>query len=175
MKVLRLALAVATAAAFAGCATEGNQDSNASGSAQPAARSASTTPAPAPAPHSATGIMTGSPGARTAPMSRSIYYAYDKSEVTPESRKVIEANAEYLRANPKVKVVVEGNADERGSAEYNVALGQRRADGVSKIMTLLGINSERIETVSFGKEKPKVVGHDEQAWSQNRRSDIVFR
>ena len=108
-------------------------------------------------------------------MMRSIFYAYDKAEVTPESRKIIEANAEYLRSNPKLKVVVEGNADERGSAEYNVALGQRRADSVSKIMTLLGISSDRIETVSFGKEKPKVVGHDESAWSQNRRSDIVFR
>ncbi|MBV9362467.1 MAG: peptidoglycan-associated lipoprotein Pal [Betaproteobacteria bacterium] len=112
---------------------------------------------------------------RTAPMMRSVYYAYDQSDITPESRKVIEANAEYLRQNPKVKVIVEGNADERGSAEYNVALGQRRADGVSKIMTLLGINSDRIESVSLGKEKPKVIGHDESAWSQNRRSDIVFR
>ena len=106
MKVLRLALAAATAAAFAGCATEGNQDkSNSSGSAQPAARSAGTTPAPAPAPHSASGIMTGAPGARTAPMTRSIYYAYDRAEVTQESRKVIEANAEYLRANP-VKTIM---------------------------------------------------------------------
>jgi peptidoglycan-associated lipoprotein len=175
MKFLRLALVVATGALF-GCATDSNQaNSNSSDSAQPAARAASAASAPAPAPHSAMGINMGSSGAKTAPMTRSIYYAYDKSEVTPESRKVIEANAEYLRANPKVKVVVEGNADERGSAEYNVALGQRRADGVSKIMTLLGINSDRIETVSFGKEKPKVVGHDEQAWSQNRRSDIVFR
>jgi peptidoglycan-associated lipoprotein len=176
MGFLRLSLVVVTAAAFAGCATEGNQDSsNSSAGAQPAARSAGASPAPAPAPDSATGIMMGASGAKSAPMMHSIYYAYDRSEVTPESRKVIEANAEYLRQNPKVKVVVEGNADERGSAEYNVALGQRRADGVSKIMTLLGINSDRIETVSFGKEKPKVVGHDESAWSQNRRSDIVFR
>jgi peptidoglycan-associated lipoprotein len=175
MKFLHLGLVVAVAAAFAGCATEGNQATNSTANAQPAARSASATPAPAPSPHSAMGIMMGSSGAKTAPMMRSIFYAYDKAELTPESRKVVEANAEYLRSNPKVKVVVEGNADERGSAEYNVALGQRRADGVSKIMTLLGINSDRIETVSFGKEKPKVVGHDESAWSQNRRSDIVFR
>jgi peptidoglycan-associated lipoprotein len=175
MNVLRLATAIATAAALAGCATEGNQATNSTATAQPAARSASATPAPAPSPHSAMGIMMGSSGAKTAPMMRSIYYAYDKADLTPESRKVVEANAEYLRQNPKLKVVVEGNADERGSAEYNVALGQRRADGVSKIMTLLGINSDRIETVSFGKEKPKVVGHDESAWSQNRRSDIVFR
>ena len=175
MKVVRLALAIATAAAFAGCATEGNQATSSTASAQPAARSASATPAPAPSPHSAMGIMMGSSGARTAPMMRSIYYAYDQADLTAESRKVVEANADYLRQNPKLKVVVEGNADERGSAEYNVALGQRRADGVSKIMTLLGINSERIESVSLGKEKPKIVGHDESAWSQNRRSDIVFR
>jgi len=173
MKAVRLALAIATAAAFAGCATEGNQATNSTANAQPAARSASATPAPSP--HSAMGIMMGSAGAKTAPMMRSIYYAYDQADLTPESRKVVEANADYLRQNPKLKVVVEGNADERGSAEYNVALGQRRADGVSKIMTLLGINSDRIETVSLGKEKPKVVGHDESAWSQNRRSDIVFR
>src|SRR2546423_9838959 len=117
----------------------------------------------------------GSSGARTAPMMRSIYYAYDQADLTAESRKVVEANADYLRQNPKLKVVVEGNADERGSAEYNVALGQRRADGVSKIMTLLGIRQDRIETVSFGKEKPKAAGHTETSWSENRRSDIVYR
>ncbi|HTM62588.1 MAG TPA: peptidoglycan-associated lipoprotein Pal [Burkholderiales bacterium] len=175
MKVVHLGLVVATAALF-GCATDSNQSSSSSASAQPAARTASSS-APAPAPHSARDITigSGSGSTRTAPMMRSIYYAYDQSEITPESRKVIEANAEYLRQNPKVKVIVEGNADERGSAEYNVALGQRRADGVSKIMTLLGINSDRIESVSLGKEKPKVIGHDESAWSQNRRSDIVFK
>ena len=175
MKFLRLSLVVATAAMF-GCATDSNQSTNSSAAAQPASRTAAA-PAPAPGPHSSRDITlgSGSGGMRTAPMMRSIYYAYDQADVTPESRKVIEANAEYLRSNPKVKVVVEGNADERGSAEYNVALGQRRADSVSKIMTLLGINSDRIETVSFGKEKPKVVGHDESAWSQNRRSDIVFK
>jgi len=175
MKFASLGLVVATAALF-GCATESSQTSNSSANAQPAARTASSA-APAPAPHSARDITigSGSGSLRTAPMMRSVYYAYDQSDITPESRKVIEANAEYLRQNPKVKVVVEGNADERGSAEYNVALGQRRADGVSKIMALLGINSDRIETVSLGKEKPKVIGHDESAWSQNRRSDIVFR
>lgn len=175
MKFVRIGLVVATAAMF-GCATDSNQSANSSAAAQPASRTAAA-PAPAPGPHSSRDITlgSGSGGMRTAPMMRSIYYAYDQADVTPESRKIIEANAEYLRSNPKVKVVVEGNADERGSAEYNVALGQRRADSVSKIMTLLGINSDRIETVSFGKEKPKVVGHDESAWSQNRRSDIVFK
>ena len=176
MKLFRLSLVIATAA-FAGCASQATQDSNANSSAPSAtARNATPAPAAAPAPHSAMEIgMGSSSGMKTAPMMRSVYYAYDKSDITDESRKVIEANAEYLRTHPAVKVVVEGNADERGSAEYNVALGQRRADSVSKIMTLLGIPSNRIETVSFGKEKPKVVGHDESAWSQNRRSDIVYK
>ncbi len=174
MKLSHLGLVIAVTAA--GCATQGNQDSNANaGSQNTAARSAASTPAAAPAPQSGMNIGMGSSGAKTAPMMRSVYYAYDKSDITDESRKVIEANAEYLRTHPGVKVVVEGNADERGSAEYNVALGQRRADSVEKIMTLLGIKSDRIETVSFGKEKPKVVGHDESAWSQNRRSDIVYK
>jgi len=109
------------------------------------------------------------------PAKHSIYYEYDRSEIKADDKKVIEAHADYLRSNPGVKVVVEGNADERGSAEYNLALGQRRADNVSKIMTLLGVSSDRIETVSFGKEKPKVAGHEESAWSENRRSDIVYR
>jgi peptidoglycan-associated lipoprotein len=174
MNVRRLAIFIATAAAFAGCSTEPSQDSGTNANAQNASRASAPAPAPAPAPQSSYGTASGL-GLKTAPAMRSVYYDYDKAEVTAESRKVIEANAEYLRTHPGVKVVVEGNADERGSAEYNVALGQRRADGVSKIMSLLGIPSDRIETVSFGKEKPKVKGHDESSWSQNRRSDIVYR
>ncbi len=177
MKLFQIGLVIA-AASFAGCATQGGPDANASTNAQGTTTASSATPAPAaaPAPHSAMDIGMGSgAGMKTAPMMRSVYYSYDKSDITDQSRKVIEANAEYLRSHPNVKVVVEGNADERGSREYNVALGQRRADSVSKIMTLLGIGSDRIETVSYGKEKPKVIGHDESAWSQNRRSDIVYK
>ena len=171
--LVQLGMAVATAALFAGCATQATQDSAASSGAQAATRAA---PAPAPAPAPQSSIRAASAGdAKAVPAKRSVYYEYDKAEITAEGKKLIESHADYLRAHPALKVVVEGNADERGSAEYNVALGQRRADGVSKIMALLGINSDRIETVSLGKEKPKVVGHDESAWSQNRRSDIVFR
>ena len=109
------------------------------------------------------------------PQARSVYYEYDKAEIKADDAKLIDAHAQYLRQHPEVKVKVEGNADERGSAEYNVALGQRRADGVSKIMALLGVGQDRIETVSFGKEKPKASGHSETSWSENRRSDIVYR
>jgi len=88
---------------------------------------------------------------------------------------VIQAHARYLREHPEVKVRIEGNADERGSSEYNLALGQQRSSGVQKVMTLLGVPESRIEAVSLGKEKPKATGHDETSWSENRRSDIVYR
>src|SRR5579859_3645540 len=151
MKHFHLGLVIA-AAALAGCATQGAEDNTAN--AQNASRTAAApAPAPAPAPQSSFALG-GQSGLKTAPMMRSVYYEYDKSEITQEGKKIVEANAEYLRTHPDVKAVIEGNADERGSAEYNVALGQRRADSVSKIMSLLGIPSDRIETVSFGKEKP---------------------
>jgi peptidoglycan-associated lipoprotein len=174
MHIQRLLIAAAVAALFAGCSTQATQDQTASSEAQPAASSsAQATPArPGQAPR---GTASSAAAAKSMPSKHSIYYEYDRAEIKPEDKKVIEAHADYLRSNPGVKVVVEGNADERGSAEYNLALGQRRADSVSKIMTLLGVSSDRIETVSFGKEKPKVSGHEESAWSENRRSDIVYR
>ena len=172
MTMHRLALAAAVAVLFAGCATQGTDDQAAN--AQPASRAAQA-PAPAPAPQSSLRAGSGVRDAKTMPNASSVYYQYDQSSITAEGKKLVEAHAEYLRAHPGTKVVVEGNADERGSAEYNLALGQRRADSVSKIMTLLGVPAERIETVSLGKEKPRASGHGESAWSENRRSDIVYR
>jgi len=86
----------------------------------------------------------------------------------------VEAHARYLREHSGAQVAVQGNADERGSREYNLALGQRRSEGVKKILTLLGVADRQIETTSFGEEKPRALGHDEASWSQNRRSDIVY-
>jgi peptidoglycan-associated lipoprotein len=105
---------------------------------------------------------------------RSVYHDYDQSDLKPEQRTTVEANAAYLREHPDLKVRIEGNADERGSREYNLALGQRRAETVMKTMNLLGVTPSRMETVSYGKEKPRASGHDEQSWSENRRSDIVY-
>jgi peptidoglycan-associated lipoprotein len=105
---------------------------------------------------------------------RSVYFAYDKYEVTGEYRPLVEAHAKYLNDHGGAKVAIQGNCDERGSREYNLALGQRRADAVGKIMTLLGVPSRQIETVSFGEEKPRALGHDEASWAENRRSDIVY-
>ena len=105
---------------------------------------------------------------------KSVYYGFDKYDVTPEYRPLVEAHAKYMVTHPSSTVRIEGNCDERGSREYNLALGQRRADGVKKIMELLGVPDARIETTSWGEEKPKAKGHDEAAWAENRRSDIIY-
>jgi len=105
---------------------------------------------------------------------RSVYYDFDRSEIKSEFRPMVEAHAGYLRDHAQATVRIEGNCDERGSREYNLALGQRRADGVRKALALLGVADTRIETVSWGEEKPRAKGHDEQAWAQNRRSDIIY-
>jgi peptidoglycan-associated lipoprotein len=105
---------------------------------------------------------------------RSIYYDYDQFDIKDEYRGVVEAHAKYLRENPAARVLVQGNTDERGSREYNVGLGQRRSDGVKKMMVLLGARENQIESVSLGEEKPQAEGHNEAAWSKNRRSDILY-
>lgn len=106
---------------------------------------------------------------------RSIYYDYDKYAVKPEFRPIAEAHAKYVKEHPGASVTIEGNCDERGSREYNLALGQRRADSVKSMMVLMGATDRQIDTVSFGEEKPKAPGHGEESWAQNRRSDIVYK
>ncbi len=106
---------------------------------------------------------------------RSIFYDYDSYDVKDQYKELIEAHARYLRDNPGTKILIQGNTDERGSREYNVSLGQRRSEGVKRMLQLLGAKEEQIEAVSLGEEKPRAEGHDEQAWSQNRRSDILYQ
>jgi peptidoglycan-associated lipoprotein len=105
---------------------------------------------------------------------RSVYFAFDSYQVESEYLPAVEAHAKWLAAHPDVKIVIQGNTDERGGSEYNLALGQKRSDAVKQRMQLLGVPANRIETVSFGKEKPVATGHDEEAWAQNRRADIVY-
>ncbi len=108
------------------------------------------------------------------PSQRSVYYDFDKYAVKSDYTPLVQANAEYLKDHSSAKVRIEGNCDERGSRSYNLALGQRRADAVKKAIELLGVSAKRIESVSYGEEKPKAKGHDETAWAQNRRSDLVY-
>ena len=106
---------------------------------------------------------------------RSIYFDLDKYDVKPEFQDLVAAHAKYLVANRGFKVLIQGNTDERGSREYNLALGQKRSDGVKRMLMLLGVKEEQVESVSLGEEKPKNAGHDEAAWSENRRADILYR
>jgi peptidoglycan-associated lipoprotein len=105
---------------------------------------------------------------------RSIYYDFDKYDIKDEYKPVIEAHARYLREQGGTKMLIQGNTDERGSREYNIALGQRRAESVKKMLLLLGAREEQVEAVSLGEEKPKEGGHSEDAWTRNRRSDMLY-
>lgn len=105
---------------------------------------------------------------------RSVYYDFDMYDIKSEYRDLVEAHAKFLMENPTYRLRVEGNCDERGSTEYNLALGQRRADSVKRAMTLLGVQANRIEAVSYGEEKPKAPGKDEESYGENRRSDLIY-
>jgi peptidoglycan-associated lipoprotein len=105
---------------------------------------------------------------------RSIYFDYDKDEVKSEYRALVEAHAKYLVQHPNAKLVLQGNTDDRGSREYNLALGQRRSVAVRKVMNVLGASDTQIETVSYGKEKPRCSDQAEACWAQNRRVDVVY-
>lgn len=112
----------------------------------------------------------------TAPMGpRIVYFDYDSYVVKPEFQSVIEAHARYIKADKNRKVAIEGHTDERGGREYNLALGQKRAEAVRRALGLLGVADSQVEAVSFGKEKPAVQGGDEAAWSKNRRAEISYR
>ena len=105
---------------------------------------------------------------------RIIYFEYDSSDVKSEDRTTVEAHAAYLVENPSTIITLEGHADERGSREYNLALGERRAQTVQRQMTLIGASPDQIRTVSYGEEKPAIDDHDEYSWSQNRRVEIIY-
>jgi peptidoglycan-associated lipoprotein len=178
MRRTTLAVLIAGLAGLHGCATTESQQA-----ATPAA-----VPAPAAPSSSAstgsrsTGQVTGGTVGRTTgggtdrpDLKKSVYYEFDKYDVKAEYRALVESHAAWLKANPNAKLVVEGNADERGSREYNVALGQRRAESVTKLMVLMGARADQIEAVSWGEEKPRGTGHDETSWSENRRSDFASR
>ncbi|WP_201524734.1 peptidoglycan-associated lipoprotein Pal [Bordetella pseudohinzii] len=106
---------------------------------------------------------------------RSVYFDFDSYSVSDQYRGLVETHARYLASHPQQRIKIEGNTDERGGAEYILALGQRRADAVRRMMTLLGVTDTQIETISFGKEKPKANGSTEADFAENRRADIVYQ
>ena len=106
---------------------------------------------------------------------RTIYFEFDSSEIRETERAAVEAHARYLSEHSGASITLEGHADERGSREYNIALGERRANSVRQLMTLLGAAAQQIRTISYGEERPAATGHDEASWQLNRRVEIIYR
>lgn len=106
---------------------------------------------------------------------RSVYFDFDSYTVKSEYRDLVLAHASYLRDNLNAQVLLQGNTDERGSREYNLALGQRRANSVRDILLLSGARDQQVEAVSLGEEKPRALGSDESSWAENRRTDILYQ
>ena len=145
-------------------------------------------PAPAPAPAAPTGAAQPVPSSTVAtvnlpphldpsnPISkeRSVYFDFDDFSIKSEFTALVERHGKYLASKSPLAVKVEGNADERGSTEYNLSLGQKRAEAVLKSLKIYGAKDSQMEAVSWGEERPSAAGHDEAAWAQNRRADIVY-
>jgi len=108
------------------------------------------------------------------PTEQKIYFDFDKSEIKSEYKATLTAHVSYMLANPSVKVAIEGHCDERGTREYNLALGERRAHAVKQFLVLQGVAKDQVTTVTFGEERPDVAGHDESAWKFNRRAVFVY-
>lgn len=104
---------------------------------------------------------------------KDIRFDYDKYDIRRVDEGILRENAAFLKKNPKMKIQIEGHCDERGTVEYNLALGERRANNTKRYLVSLGITSDRISTISFGKERPLDPGHNEEAWAKNRRAHIV--
>jgi peptidoglycan-associated lipoprotein len=168
-------LFTALAAALGGCASNVpmNKAPIETGNATPAA------PASAPlAAQSQVAVVQAAPMPQAGPgaeVARSVFFAYDSYVVDDKYRAVVEGNAQYLSSHPAAHVQLQGNTDARGSREYNLALGQKRADAVMKGMQLLGASPAQMEAVSFGKEKPKALGDTEADYAQNRRVDLFYK
>ncbi len=182
----KLILAVSAAAALAGCSS--TPETTAPVENRTTTATTTTTPDPG---TSTSGVGTtpgaaGStmPSAATSgnplrdprsPLSRrEIFYDYDSFTVKDEYKPLLEAHANYLKQNRNARIKVEGNTDERGSREYNLALGQKRSESVKRVLTLLGVSDSQIDTVSFGEEKPRNPASSETAYSENRRCDLAY-
>ena len=114
-------------------------------------------------------------GPRASARNRTVYFDFDSDNIKAEYREIVAGHGRYLAANPGVKVRLEGNTDERGSREYNLALGQKRAEAVRRALTLVGASDAQVEAVSFGEEKPAAAGASEDAYAKNRRVEIRYR
>ena len=118
--------------------------------------------------------LSGDSDSNTAGGLQTVYFAFNSATLSSETRSMLDANAEYLKGNGDIKIQIEGHCDERGGVQYNLALGEKRANATRDYLVSMGVSSSRVDTISLGKEKPRAFGHDESAWGQNRRSNFVI-
>jgi peptidoglycan-associated lipoprotein len=162
-KAVALALSVAWAA---GCSTTSSTDGGAAGATDTASTQGTEVSG---------GVSAAQMAADQAAALQSVFYFdFDKSVVKQEGVEALEKHAAYLAATPSASVRLEGHADERGTREYNVALGERRAQAVARFLQVNGVNAGQIETISYGEEKPAMLGHSESSWAQNRRVELKY-
>lgn len=165
-----VALSILVLSMLAACASEKPKQEQKQEAPPPAAEAPQAAPQKAPEPVAIDPL--DDPNSMLA--KRSVYFPLDVSVVQSADRPLVAEHAKYLSAHPAVKVRVEGNCDERGSNEYNLALGQRRAEGVKKLLRAGGASADQIQTMSNGEEKPKLTCHAENCWHENRRADLVY-
>lgn len=173
-------IAAAMVAVLAGCSTQPSapvDDQSAAAAAagaKPGTSTSGTTPSGVSGTATGAGAMSPLKDPNNILSKRSVYFEFDSFVVEDKYKAQVDAHARYLTGNKTAKVTLQGNTDERGSREYNIALGQKRAEAVKRVLVLMGAQDVVIETVSYGKEKPRREGHDEAAWAENRRVDIIY-
>lgn len=184
---IKTVIAILPALMLLGCGTSGEVEEGAEGGVSttaPAGEGASATTSGVGAGGAATGEGMGeTAGFQGDPLDdpnsllakRVVYFDFDKSDIKGDFRAVIQAHAEYLASHSDVSITLEGHADERGTREYNIALGERRANAVQRMLTLQGASASQIRVVSYGEERPAALGHDEDAWSLNRRAEFIYK
>jgi peptidoglycan-associated lipoprotein len=166
-----------TGMVLAGCASSPSETEPTEPSAEPVATPDTAPPPAAPPAQPPSFDINGNPfvPGTTRLLSRVFYFDYDRAVINPDDLAALEMHATILRDNRDRSVVIEGHCDERGTREYNLALGERRADAIRSFLTSAGVSPRQIETVSYGEERPEDPGHDEAAWARNRRAVLIYR
>jgi len=171
----RLLAICAVAFLFTACETASNvAGDSASGSSSSSASGSASSSATASASSSSTTATQMSDAEKLAQVGNTVYFGFDSSELAGEAQATLDRQAAFLNVNPTMVVIIEGHADERGTREYNLALGDRRAVAVRDYLLAKGLNAARVRTVSYGKERPAVSGSNEEAWAKNRRAATVL-
>ncbi len=177
----KITLALLPALFLIGCGTSGEvKDEGADGAGASGAGSSATTSGVG---KDAGGSMDGTSAFKGDPLDdpnalvakRVVYFDFDRSDVNGDFRAIVAAHGKYLASHSDVKVTLEGHADERGTREYNIALGEKRIAAVKRILTLQGASSAQINSISYGEERPAALGHDEDAWALNRRAEFIYQ